>query len=123
MTRRRPRLTPPDTPFPYTTLFLSRLNTVNISQASADQRAGRAGRVAEGWCYRLWLASRRLEPARTPEIAQLDLAPLALELAAWGSAALRFSDPPPVGALAAGRALLHRQIGRASGRGRGGQDG
>src|SRR3546814_10876460 len=74
MTRRRPRLTPPDTPFPYTTLFLSRLNTVNISQASADQRAGRAGRVAEGWCYRLWPASRRLEPARTPAIAQLDLA-------------------------------------------------
>ena len=86
----------------------SRLNTVSISQASADQRAGRAGRVAEGWCYRLWPASQRLEPARTPEIAQVELAPLALELAAWGSAALRFPDPPPVGALAAGRDLLQR---------------
>ncbi|MDP1696391.1 MAG: ATP-dependent helicase HrpB [Xanthomonadaceae bacterium] len=86
----------------------SRLSTVSISQASADQRAGRAGRVAEGWCYRLWPASLRLEPARTPEIAQVELAPLALELAAWGSAALRFPDPPPVGALAAGRDLLQR---------------
>ena len=86
----------------------SRLSTVNISQASADQRAGRAGRVAEGWCYRLWPASQRLEPARTPEIAQVELAALALELAAWGSAALRFPDPPPAGALAAGRELLQR---------------
>ncbi|PKM05854.1 MAG: ATP-dependent helicase HrpB [Gammaproteobacteria bacterium HGW-Gammaproteobacteria-4] len=86
----------------------SRLGTVNISQASADQRAGRAGRVAEGWCYRLWPASQRLEPARTPEIAQVELAPLALELAAWGSDALRFLDPPPSGALAAGRDLLNR---------------
>lgn len=86
----------------------SRLNTVSISQASADQRAGRAGRLAEGWCYRLWPASQRLEPARTPEIAQVELAPLALELAAWGSAALRFPDPPPPGAMAAGRDLLTR---------------
>jgi ATP-dependent helicase HrpB len=86
----------------------SRLSTVNISQASADQRAGRAGRVAEGWCYRLWPASQRLEPARTPEVAQVELAALALELAAWGSAALRFPDPPPAGALAAGRELLQR---------------
>ena len=86
----------------------SRLNTVTISQASADQRAGRAGRVAEGWCYRLWPAAQRLEPARTPEIAQVELAPLALELAAWGSDALRFPDPPPVGAMAAGRDLLQR---------------
>ena len=86
----------------------SRLDVVSISQASADQRAGRAGRVAEGWAYRLWPASQRLEPQRRPEIAQVDLAPLALELAAWGSAALRFVDPPPPGALAAGRDLLRR---------------
>jgi ATP-dependent helicase HrpB len=86
----------------------SRLDVVAISQASADQRAGRAGRVAEGFAYRLWPASRRLEPQRRPEIAQVDLAPLALELAAWGSDALRFVDPPPPGALAAGRDLLQR---------------
>ena len=84
----------------------SRLQTVNISQASADQRAGRAGRVAEGWCYRLWPASQRLEPARTAEIAQVELAGLALELAAWGGSDLRFPDPPPAGALAAARELL-----------------
>lgn len=84
----------------------SRLQTVRISRASAEQRAGRAGRVAEGWCYRLWSASLRLEPERRPEIAQVDLAPLALELAAWGSSDLRFPDVPPAGALAAGRDLL-----------------
>jgi ATP-dependent helicase HrpB len=86
----------------------SRLDVVAISQASADQRAGRAGRVAEGFAYRLWPQSQRLEPQRRPEIAQVDLAPLALELAAWGSDALRFVDPPPPGALAAGRDLLRR---------------
>ena len=63
----------------------SRLEVVSISQASADQRAGRAGRVAEGWAYRLWPQSQRLEPQRRPEIAQVELASLALELAAWGS--------------------------------------
>lgn len=86
----------------------SRLEVVAISQASADQRAGRAGRVAEGWAYRLWPASQRLERQRRPEIAQVDLAPLALELAAWGSADVPFLDPPPAGALAAGRELLRR---------------
>jgi len=86
----------------------SRLETVAISQASADQRAGRAGRVAEGWAYRLWPQSQRLEPNRTPEIAQVELAGLALELAAWGEAALRFPDPPPAGALGAARELLQR---------------
>lgn len=86
----------------------SRLETVAISQASADQRAGRAGRVAEGWAYRLWPQSQRLEPMRTPEIAQVELASLALELAAWGDAKLRFVDAPPSGALAAARELLQR---------------
>ncbi|SHE82636.1 ATP-dependent helicase HrpB [Thermomonas hydrothermalis] len=86
----------------------SRLETVAISQASADQRAGRAGRVAEGWAYRLWPASQRLEPQRRPELVQVDLAPLALELAAWGSDGLRWLDSPPPGALAAGRDLLRR---------------
>ena len=86
----------------------SRLDVVAIVQASADQRAGRAGRVAEGWAYRLWPQSQRLEPQRRPEIAQVELAGLALELAAWGSDALRFVDPPPPGALAAARDLLQR---------------
>jgi ATP-dependent helicase HrpB len=86
----------------------ARLETVNISQASADQRAGRAGRVADGWAYRLWPQSQRLEPQRRPEIAQVELAALALELAAWGSADLRFVDPPPPGALSAARDLLQR---------------
>ena len=86
----------------------SRLDAVSISQASADQRAGRAGRVADGFAYRLWPASQRLEPQRRPEIAQVELAGLALELAAWGDANLRFVDPPPAGAMAAARDLLHR---------------
>jgi ATP-dependent helicase HrpB len=84
----------------------SRLQTVLISQASADQRAGRAGRVAPGHCYRLWHKEQRLNASRTPEIASTDLASLALELAAWGSSELRFADPPPVGALASARSLL-----------------
>jgi ATP-dependent helicase HrpB len=84
----------------------TRLQTVNISQASADQRAGRAGRVAAGTAYRLWPQSRRLETARTPEIAQADLSGLALELAAWGSDVLPWLDPPPPGALAQARDLL-----------------
>src|SRR6476620_8507221 len=86
----------------------SRLDIVAIAQASADQRAGRAGRVAEGWAYRLWPQSQRLEPQRRPEIAQVELAGLALELAAWGSDALAFVDAPPAGALGAARDLLRR---------------
>ncbi|MGH8216543.1 MAG: ATP-dependent helicase HrpB [Rhodanobacteraceae bacterium] len=88
----------------------TRLATVNISQASADQRAGRAGRVAPGVAYRLWPESRRLDPARTPEIAQAALSGLALEVAAWGVGAdigvLSWLDPPPSGALAQARELL-----------------
>jgi ATP-dependent helicase HrpB len=86
----------------------SRLDVVNIAQASADQRAGRAGRVAEGFAYRLWPESQRLEPQRRPEIAQVELTALVLELAAWGSDALRFVDAPPTGAMAAARDLLQR---------------
>ena len=86
----------------------TRLETVTISQASADQRAGRAGRVAEGTAYRLWPQSRRLDPARTAEITQAELSGLALELAAWGSVELPWLDPPPSGALAQARELLTR---------------
>jgi ATP-dependent helicase HrpB len=88
----------------------TRLATVNISRASADQRAGRAGRVAPGVAYRLWPESRRLDSSRTPEIAQAELSGLALELAAWGVGAdveaLSWLDPPPAGALAQARELL-----------------
>ena len=86
----------------------TRLDGVSIAQASADQRAGRAGRVAAGWAWRLWPQSQRLEPQRRAEIEQVELAALALELAAWGSSDLRFVDPPPAGPLAAARELLQR---------------
>ncbi len=91
----------------------TRLETVAISQASADQRAGRAGRVAAGTAYRLWPQSRRLESARTAEIGQVELSALALELAAWGvtegsAGGMRWLDPPPAGALAQARELLGR---------------
>ncbi len=86
----------------------SRLEVTTISQASADQRAGRAGRVADGWAYRLWPQSQRLDPQRRPEIALVELGALALELAAWGSDALRFVDVPPPGAMNAARDLLRR---------------
>lgn len=86
----------------------ARLDVVAIAQASADQRAGRAGRVADGWAYRLWPESQRLEPQRRPEMGQVELAGLALELAAWGDAGLRFVDAPPPGAMGAARELLLR---------------
>lgn len=84
----------------------TRLATTTITAASAGQRAGRAGRLGPGLCLRLWPESLRLDPATRPEIGQVDLAGLALELAAWGSSALRFPDPPPAGALAQARDLL-----------------
>ncbi|KAG1222074.1 hypothetical protein G6F35_005549 [Rhizopus arrhizus] len=86
----------------------TRLDVVAIAQASADQRAGRAGRVAEGVAWRLWPQSQRLEPQRRAEIDQVELAGLALELAAWGSSDLRFLDPPPAGPMGAARELLQR---------------
>ena len=86
----------------------TRLEAVAIAQTSADQRAGRAGRLRAGACYRLWPQSRRLDAERTPEIAQVELSQLALELAAWGSDALHWLDAPPPGALAQARELLRR---------------
>ncbi|KPK39766.1 MAG: hypothetical protein AMJ69_04710 [Gammaproteobacteria bacterium SG8_47] len=90
---------------------LTRLVTQRISRASSDQRAGRAGRTAPGICYRLWSENtqRGLIAHAIPEIMGADLAPLALELAAWGVAeptALAWLDAPPAGALAQARALL-----------------
>jgi ATP-dependent helicase HrpB len=95
----------------------TRLETANVSQASADQRAGRAGRLGPGICYRLWPQSRRLDAERTPEMAQVELSQLALELGAWGSDALRWLDAPPAGALAQARDLL-RRLGAMDGSGR-----
>ncbi|SDL02402.1 ATP-dependent helicase HrpB [Catalinimonas alkaloidigena] len=91
---------------------LSRLETVRVSQASATQRQGRAGRTAPGWCYRLWTeaAHAGLAPFNAPEILQADLAPLALELAVWGirdPGELAWLDAPPAGTFAQARALLH----------------
>ncbi|MCB1919692.1 MAG: ATP-dependent helicase HrpB [Candidatus Competibacteraceae bacterium] len=90
---------------------LTRLATVRVSADAAEQRAGRAGRLGPGTCYRLWseAAQGRLRPQRAPEIQEADLAPLALELAQWGvadPATLAWLDPPPPGALAQARALL-----------------
>jgi len=90
---------------------LSRLTTQRISAASAAQRAGRAGRLAPGVCYRLWTETtqRGLIPQSIPEIRQTDLAPLALELAAWGvqdAHSLAWLDPPPDAAMSQARALL-----------------
>ena len=90
---------------------MTRLETVRVSQASADQRRGRAGRLEPGVCYRLWTAEaeRGLLPFTPPEILDADLAPLALELAAWGvgdAASLPWLTPPPAASLATARALL-----------------
>ncbi|MDZ4185193.1 MAG: ATP-dependent helicase HrpB [Desulfuromonadales bacterium] len=90
---------------------MSALDTVRISLSSAVQRAGRAGRLAPGRCYRLWSSGEEgtLLPYTPPEIRSADLAPLALELARWGivdAATLCWLDPPPAGHLAAARALL-----------------
>jgi ATP-dependent RNA helicase HrpB len=90
---------------------MTRLETVRVSQASADQRRGRAGRLEPGICYRLWPeeSQRGLLPFTPPEILDADLAPLALELAAWGvsdAAALPWLTPPPAASFATARALL-----------------
>ena len=67
---------------------LTRLETVRVSRANADQRRGRAGRVEPGVCYRLWeeAANGGLAPFAPPEILSADLSGFALDLAAWGVA-------------------------------------
>ncbi len=89
---------------------MARLVTERVTRAEAEQRRGRAGRVAEGICYRMWTRGEEggLAPFPPPEIAAADLAGLALELALWGSdgADLAFLTPPPAPALAEARALL-----------------
>jgi ATP-dependent helicase HrpB len=90
---------------------LSRLDTVRISRASANQRTGRAGRLGPGVCFRLWNmgVEHGLQPFDRPEIMEADLAPLALQLSQWGVAdpgQLAWLDPPPSGAMAQARELL-----------------
>ncbi|MFO8006048.1 ATP-dependent helicase HrpB [Thioalkalivibrio sp.] len=91
---------------------MTRLETVRISRANADQRCGRAGRLGPGTCIRLWSGpdEQRLAADGVPEILEADLAPLALTLASWGAAPseLRWLDRPPEAALAQGRELLQR---------------
>jgi ATP-dependent helicase HrpB len=92
---------------------MSRLETQRISRASAEQRRGRAGRIEAGVCYRGWSegAQASLAAFTSPEIADADLAPLALELASWGTRNaldLRWLDPPPEAMLASARDLLLR---------------
>jgi ATP-dependent helicase HrpB len=89
---------------------MSRLVTERVTRAEATQRAGRAGRVAEGVSYRLWTKGEEGGMFAFPpaEIEAADLSGLALELAAWGASeeGLAFLTPPPAGALAEARALL-----------------
>ncbi len=88
---------------------MSRLETVRVSRASADQRRGRAGRLQAGVCYRLWKESETLAPSSTPEIAAADLADLVLELARWGATepgSLRWLEPPPAAAYDQAKELL-----------------
>jgi ATP-dependent helicase HrpB len=92
---------------------MSGLTTGPVSLAAADQRRGRAGRQNPGVCYRLWTEDQHatLPRFQAPEILVADLAPLALDLAQWGSPegeALRFLDPPPAAHLAQARELLER---------------
>ena len=90
---------------------LSRLETVRISRDMADQRSGRAGRVAPGVCYRLWspATQARMAATRVPEILEADLAGTALDAAAWGEsqlAALPWLTPPPAAHVAQATQLL-----------------
>lgn len=101
-------------------LGLDRLELGRISAASADQRAGRAGRTGPGVCRRLWTASeqRNLSPFDAPEVASVDLAPTALAIRAWGGdpRTFRWFERPPEAALSAAEGLL-RGLGAADDRG------
>src|SRR5689334_1186892 len=90
---------------------LTRLETVRVNRASAEQRRGRAGRVAPGMCYRVWTETEQAQllPRATPEILEADLAPLTLDLAIAGVTdplELSWLDPPPSASLAQARELL-----------------
>lgn len=100
---RRPRYDP--------ALGLTHLVTERVSQAAADQRRGRAGRLEPGVCIRLWEEgqTRALPAFDPPEIREADLSGLLLDLAVWGvrdPLSLKWQDPPPAPALAEARSLL-----------------
>lgn len=91
---------------------LSRLETIQISKDSADQRAGRAGRLSAGVCYRMWtLATQsRLDEHGKPEIEQADLTSLVLDMAKWGivdADQLTWVTPPPIKNRSKAAVLLH----------------
>ena len=92
---------------------LTRLETVRVSRAAADQRRGRAGRTEPGVCYRLWdeAETRALVAFARPEILETDLSGFALDLARWGArdpSGLALLDPPPAAAFQEARSLLER---------------
>ena len=94
---------------------LTRLETIRVTKDAADQRAGRAGRLGPGVCYRLWSEATHhtLQPMRQPEILEADLAPLLLDLANWGvedPKDLSWITPPPAGAVSQAREIL-KQLG------------
>jgi ATP-dependent helicase HrpB len=91
---------------------MSRLVTERVTRAEAEQRRGRAGRIAEGTCYRMWTKGEEggLAPFALPEITVTDLAPLVLDCALWGArnpADLPFMTPPDPGRVAEAQRLLH----------------
>jgi len=101
---------------------ITRLETVRVSRAAADQRRGRAGRTEPGVCYRLWDEPQTgsLEPYTRPEILSADLSSFVLDLAQWGAAdpgKLAFLDAPPGPALNEAKALL-TQLGAIDAQGR-----
>jgi ATP-dependent helicase HrpB len=90
---------------------VDRLEVSRISRASADQRAGRAGRTAPGLCWRLWSEhdDRALHPTEEPEVARVDLSRAVLELRAWGESdakAFPWFETPPPASLEAAETLL-----------------
>ncbi len=92
---------------------LSKLETVQISKDSADQRAGRAGRLAPGTCYRMWTQGthQQMSEHTTPEILDSDLTPLTLELAKWGIkdvGELQWLDQPSSGSIKRSVDLLEK---------------
>ncbi|EMS80308.1 ATP-dependent RNA helicase HrpB [Desulfotignum phosphitoxidans DSM 13687] len=91
---------------------LTRLQTLPVSRASADQRRGRAGRTGPGICFRIWSehVHKGLVPFSRPEILEQDLTGVVLELALWGVRdpdTLKWLDPPPARAFSRARDLLH----------------
>lgn len=92
---------------------LTRLETIRVAKDSADQRSGRAGRLGPGLCYRLWSehVQRNLADHRNPEILEADLAPLVLELCAWGVQNINemtWMTSPPAGAVRQAFELLRQ---------------